>query len=79
MPVALMRRRASELPLDFQLDDSMAMVAQNRLSLQSRVVIGARISKRGDAAPSSGDLQGFSAPVSVGAMGLKVEITEVVK
>ncbi len=79
MPVALMRRRANELPLEFQLDDSMAMVPQNRLSLQSRVVIGARISKRGDATPASGDLQGFSAPVSVGTLGLKVEITEVVK
>ncbi len=79
MPVALMRRRASELPLEFQLDDSMAMVPQNRLSLQSRVVIGARISKRGDATPSSGDLQGFSAPVSVGSLGVKLEITEVVK
>jgi cytochrome c-type biogenesis protein CcmH len=79
MPVALMRRRAGELPLEFQLDDSMAMVPQNRLSLQSRVVIGARISKRGDATPSSGDLQGFSAPVSVGTVGLKVEITEVIK
>ncbi len=41
MPVALMRKRASELPLEFKLDDSMAMVPQNRLSLQSRVVIGA--------------------------------------
>jgi len=79
MPVALMRRRASELPLEFELDDSMAMVAHNRLSLQSRVVIGARISKRGDAAPSSGDLQGFSAPVNVGTVGLMVEIAEVVK
>ncbi len=79
MPVALMRRRASELPLEFKLDDSMAMVPQNRLSLQSRVVIGARISKRGDATPASGDLQGFSAPVNVGSLGLKVEITEVVQ
>ena len=79
MPVALMRRRAGELPLEFKLDDSMAMVPQARLSLQSRVVVGARISKRGDATPSAGDLQGFSAPVTVGTQGLKVEISEAVQ
>ncbi len=79
MPVALTRKRAGELPLAFKLDDSMAMVPQNRLSMQTRVVIGARISKRGDATPKSGDLQGFSEPVSVGTVGLKVEITEVVQ
>ena len=79
MPVALMRRRASELPLEFQLDDSMAMVPQARLSLQARVIVGARISRRGDATPGAGDLQGFSAPVDVGARDLVVEIAEVVK
>jgi cytochrome c-type biogenesis protein CcmH len=78
MPVALMRRRAEELPFEFRLDDSMSMVSQARLSLQSRVIVGARISKRGDATPGSGDLQGFSAPVAIGTQGLKLEIAEVV-
>lgn len=76
MPVALMRRRAEELPFEFKLDDSMAMVAQSRLSLQSKVIVGARISRRGDATPGSGDLQGLSAPVAVGTQGLKLEISE---
>ncbi|MFO1220360.1 MAG: hypothetical protein U1E89_18515 [Burkholderiaceae bacterium] len=79
MPVALVRRKAGELPLDFRLDDSMAMVPEALLSRQSRVVIGARISKRGDASPRAGDLQGFSAPVAVGTTGLRVEISEVVQ
>lgn len=79
MPVALMRRRAGELPLEFKLDDSMAMVPGARLSLQNRVIVGARISKRGDAAPQAGDLQGLSAPVAVGTQGLKVEISELIK
>jgi cytochrome c-type biogenesis protein CcmH len=78
MPVALMRRRAEELPFEFRLDDSMSMVSQARLSLQSKVIVGARISKRGDATPGSGDLQGFSAPVAIGTQGLKLEIAEVV-
>jgi cytochrome c-type biogenesis protein CcmH len=78
MPVALMRRRAEELPFEFRLDDSMAMVSQARLSLQSKVIVGARISKRGDATPGAGDLQGFSAPVAIGTQGLRLEIAEVV-
>jgi cytochrome c-type biogenesis protein CcmH len=79
MPVALVRRRASELPIEFELDDSMAMVPDARLSKQSRVIVGARISKRGDASPKPGDLQGFSVPVAVGTQGLRVEISEVVQ
>ena len=79
MPVALMRRVASELPFEFELDDSMAMTPQARLSGQTQVVIGARISKRGDATPKAGDLQGLSPPVPVGTTGLKLEINEVVK
>jgi cytochrome c-type biogenesis protein CcmH len=79
MPVALMRRRAQELPIEFRLDDSMALVPQARLSAQSSVIVGARISRRGDATPHAGDLQGLSAPVAVGTQGLRVEITEVVQ
>jgi cytochrome c-type biogenesis protein CcmH len=79
MPVALMRRRAQELPIEFRLDDSMALVPQVRLSAQSSVIIGARISRRGDATPHAGDLQGLSAPVAVGTQGLQVEISEVVQ
>ena len=79
MPVALMRKHVRDLPLDFSLDDSMAMVAEQRLSKQSQVVVGARVSKRGDALPQAGDLQGFTGPVRVGAGGLHLDIGEVVK
>jgi cytochrome c-type biogenesis protein CcmH len=79
MPVALMRRKASDLPFDFALDDSMAMVPEFKLSKQAKVIVGARISKQGDARPQPGDLQVLSAPVTVGTRGIKLEITEVVK
>jgi cytochrome c-type biogenesis protein CcmH len=79
MPVALMRRKASDLPFDFALDDSMAMVAEFKLSKQSKVIVGARISKQGDARPQAGDLQVLSAPVAVGTQAIKLEIAEVVK
>ena len=78
MPLAILRKQVKDLPLTFTLDDSMAMTPAARLSSATRVVIGARISARGDATPQPGDLQGFTAPVAPGASGLKVQITEIV-
>jgi cytochrome c-type biogenesis protein CcmH len=78
MPLAILRKQVKDLPLTFTLDDSMAMTPATKLSSASRVVVGARISARGDATPQPGDLQGFSAPVSPGATGLKIQIADVV-
>jgi cytochrome c-type biogenesis protein CcmH len=78
MPVALMRKQVKDLPLQFALDDSMAMMPAMKLSNFSQVVVGARVSKSGDAMPASGDLQGFSAPVKVGSSGVDVRIDQVV-
>jgi cytochrome c-type biogenesis protein CcmH len=77
MPLAILQQ-VKDLPLTFTLDDSMAMSPAARLSSAQRVVIGARISKHGDATTRPGDLQGLSAPIAPGARGLKIEITEVV-
>ncbi len=79
MPVAIMRRHVRDLPLDFRLDDSMSMVRDLRLSQAGIVIVGARVSARGDVAPTSGDLQGWSAPVRVGSTGIKLEISEVIQ
>ena len=64
MPLAVVRRAASELPLTVTLDESMAMTPQMTLSSFDQVVVSARISRSGSATPSSGDLQGRSAAVS---------------
>lgn len=79
MPVALMRKHVRDLPVEFSLDDSSAMVPDVRLSKVQTVVIGARISKRGDVTPQPGDMQGWSAPVPVGTRGIRLEISEVLK
>lgn len=78
MPLAILRKQVKDLPLQFKLDDSMAMSPQARLSSAPRIVVSARISKRGEATPQPGDLQGQSAPVAPGASGLTVEIGQVV-
>jgi cytochrome c-type biogenesis protein CcmH len=46
----------SELPIRFTLDDSQAMSPELKLSKFPRVVVGARISKSGNAMPQPGDL-----------------------
>ncbi len=79
MPVALLRKKVSDLPLNFTLNDSMGMVPDVNLSKMSTVVVVARISIRGNVTPGAGDLEGVSAPVAVGTKDLKLEITEVLK
>jgi len=78
-PLAILRRQVKDLPVSFTLDDSMAMSPATRLSGAKQVIVGARISKSGNAMPQPGDLQGFSQPVAVGATGLAIEIAEAVK
>ncbi|WP_428425149.1 tetratricopeptide repeat protein [Methylibium sp.] len=76
MPLAILRKRAKDLPLQFTLDDSLSMSPAAKLSGATRVIVGARLSRSGNALPQAGDLQGLSAPVTVGASGLQVEIGE---
>jgi cytochrome c-type biogenesis protein CcmH len=79
MPLAIMRKQVKDLPISFTLNDSMAMSPASALSTASKVIVGARVSKSGNAMPQPGDLAGQSTPVSVGASGLKIEIKEAVK
>jgi cytochrome c-type biogenesis protein CcmH len=78
MPLAILRKQVRDLPFEFTLDDSLAMSPAARLSSTARVVVGARISKSGNAMAQAGDLQGSVGPVDLGASGLQVEIGEVV-
>jgi cytochrome c-type biogenesis protein CcmH len=78
MPLAVLRRQVRDLPLKFTLDDSLAMSPAARLSMAPQVVVGARISKSGQALPQPGDLLGESAAVALGRSDLKIEIAQVV-
>lgn len=79
MPLAILRKQVKDLPLDFTLDDDMAMSPATRLSKATQVVVVARVSRSGNAMPQPGDLQGQSAPVAPGASGLQVQIGEVLR
>lgn len=74
MPLAILKRKVSDLPLTFLLDDSTAMSGEMRLSKFPRVVVGARVSKSGDAMPRAGDLTGQTGPVDTGSHKLVITI-----
>jgi cytochrome c-type biogenesis protein CcmH len=63
MPLAIQRLKASQLPTTVTLDDSMSMMPAMKLSKFPQVVVGARVSKSGNAMPQSGDLQTLSQPL----------------
>ena len=78
MPLAVLRATVKDLPLSFTLDDSMAMAPGRTLSNAGQVVVGARISKSGNALPQPGDLAGETSGVAAGAKNLAIRIDSVV-
>jgi len=77
MPLAIVRRTAADLPLEFRLDDSMGMGGGPRLSSAAAVIIEARISRSGQATPQPGDLTGHSGEVRPGTSGVRVVIDQI--
>ena len=77
MPLAILKRKATELPITFTLDDSTAMADELKLSKFELVIVGARVSKSGNAMPQSGDLIGQSTSVKLGGSKLTLVIDQV--
>ena len=76
MPLAILKKKVSDLPVSFTLDDSMAMSPAATLSGAKAVIVGARVSKSGQAMQQPGDLLGQSAVVAPGVSGLQITIGE---
>jgi cytochrome c-type biogenesis protein CcmH len=69
MPLAVIKRAASELPFEVVLDDTLAMSPQHRLSQHESVDLTARISRSGRAERESGDWIAELRSVTVGGVG----------
>ncbi len=78
MPVAVVRARAKELPLQFTLDDSRAMAPTAKISNLAEVIVTARVSRSGNAIPASGDLEGGTEKIKVGSQGVAITIDRAV-
>ena len=79
VPLAVLKARAADLPLQFALDDSLAMAQGMTVSSQAKIVVTARIAKSGKPQGSPGDLQGASKPVANDAAGVDVLIDSVLQ
>lgn len=79
MPLAILRKQVRDLPLTFELDDSMAMSPQMKLSAFDKVVVVVRVSKSGTAMPQAGDAQGMSNPLRPGTKNVNVKIDQMVE
>ena len=66
MPLAIVRKQVKDLPVTVTLDDSMAMMPDFRMSNFPELIIGARVSKSGDAIAKPGDLEGYTSPLKSG-------------
>jgi len=72
MPLAVLRRPATALPLDFRLDDSLAVSAEHHLSDVQQLVVGARLGVGGEALSQVGDWLAGSQKVAPGAQGVQL-------
>ena len=77
MPVAVLRVPASNFPMSFTLNDSLAMNPSAPLSQLTEASVEVRISKTGMAKPEAGDLISAAKTIAVGAKDVRVLVDQV--
>ncbi len=73
-PLAVLRKQVRDLPTSFVLGDQMSIGPYAKISDQRALIVGARISRSGNATPGAGDLEGQSEPVRPGAKNIMIRI-----
>ena len=79
MPLAIQRVKVSDLPFKFELTESMAMAPGMSISKFPDMLVGARVSKSGNAIAQPGDWESELVPVKSGASGVQLMISKPVK
>jgi len=77
MPVAVLRVPAEVFPMNFVLNDALAMNPSAPLSKLSEASIEVRISKTGMAKPESGDLMSAPQTVKVGVSAVRLLVDQI--
>jgi cytochrome c-type biogenesis protein CcmH len=77
MPVAVLRVPASNFPMSFTLNDSLAMNPNAPLSQLTEASIEVRISKTGMAKPEAGDLISTTKNIQVGAKDVRLLVDQI--
>lgn len=73
-PLAVVRKQAKDLPANFVLGDQMSIGPYAKMSNEATVIVGARVSRSGNATPGTGDLEGQSEPVRPGTKNIVIRI-----
>ena len=77
MPVAVLKVPASNFPMSFTLNDSLAMNPAAPLSQLTEASVEVRISKTGMAKPEAGDLISSAQTIKVGAKDVRLLVDQV--
>jgi len=75
MPLAAQTLSVPDFPFQITLDDSMAMIANMTISTAQQVIVGARLSKSGNAIAQSGDIQAVSEPFTLAEQDGAIRLT----
>ena len=79
MPLAIKRLSVRDLPLKFELTDAMAMAPGMSISQFGDLLVGARVSKSGNAVAQPGDWESELVPAKVGTEGVTLVIARIVR
>ena len=74
MPLAALRKKVRDLPLDFSFDDAASLSPDRKLSSVARMILVARISKTGDAVPAPDDIEALSPTLAPGTTDVRLRL-----
>lgn len=73
-PLSVLRKQVKDLPTNFELGDRVGVEPYAKMSAYPSVIVGARVSRSGNATPGAGDLEGQSEPVRPGTKNIVILI-----
>lgn len=77
-PLAVWKRQGKDFPVEFRLDDSVAIIPGRVISQYAEVIISAKISKSGTAESANGDILAPAIKAKVGNTSVALELNELV-